>query len=741
MRRLSLAFALIPCLAFGATQTFYQASSFQTNVFLHDSPVALHLRLAGFLTNEPSWAASSNAVGIMITNYFPLPSGIALSNTVGTLTNDVAALKTNTATKAQGALADTALQVEADTNALFQLGAHTTNQLNPHGVTAAQVGAATGTPLYEFVEADTNALFQLGAHATNAANPHGVTAAQVGAATGTPVYTEADPVWAAWVSSNGTPATGSPLYEFTEADPAYATGAVHVTGATMTGPITNEHGYYGDGSGLTNLLSDPSAWSGYAATQQVVWYEPEIVNDTNYLVISGSSSPEVAGLYHWEEQGEFWAYRSAFGYIAPQEDLFWYIVSGSSEFRNFSADPTAGGYDAYNNATGTLLAAYGSATNAVTWRAGYDVTTNRWVISRNGANIQEWFYSYPAYDEVYTTIKGGLRVESSVKVDGHIEVDASIHTPALELNGAYRTTWPTEFDGAALGLLASNALTTAEAGSNLAYDVSVNLDTVSNWAVAGSNLAFDVAGNLSIVSNIAAAGGADLTSLSNNLSVVSNQTAAGSNLAYATAVNLDTVSNWVVAASNLAALALPTTGGTVTGNVEVKGALIASTLRLTNAPAVGSVWVATNANGSGELRVLAKMVLRPYGAPAYSGFYATNKWGDVTTSVGGLTGTVNGIKVHRDGYYHCEMLLNIGGLTNQNQYMRAQLTRGGFRLNGQYGPISASPNNLTISCNQGVVYPFNAGDVIGVQYYIFNSSVGQTNASDLGGFLSVHELP
>jgi hypothetical protein len=299
----------------------------------------------------------------------------------------------------------------------------------------------------------------------------------------------------------------------------------------MTGPLTNEYGYYGDGGGLTNLTSDPSAWSGYPATNMITWYEDDISDDTNYLVISGSSSPEVAGLYHWEEQGEFWAYRSAFGYVAPQEDLetnivFWYLVSGSSEFRNYSADPTAGGYDAYNNATGTLLAAYGSATNALTWRAGYDVTTNRWVISRNGANIQEWFYSYPAYDVVYTTIKGGLRVDSSVKVGGGIEVDASIHTPALKLNGVYRTTWPSEYSDTA---------------------IRADLSAVSNQAAAGSNLAY---------------------ALSGNLSIVSNQAAAGSNLAYDVSVNLDTV-------SNVAAIALSTTGGgAVTGNIEiVDGAL------------------------------------------------------------------------------------------------------------------------------------------------------------------------
>ena len=73
--------------------------------------------------------------------------------------------------------------------------------------------------------------------------------------------------------------------------------------------------------------------------------------------------------------------------------------------------------------------------------------------------------------------------------------------------------------------------------------------------------------------------------------------------------------------------------------------------------------------------------------------------------------------------------------------MKPTLTRNNTRLHGQYGPMSTDPHQLTISCNQGVVFPFNAGDVIGVQYYLYNSSEGQTNAYNFGGYLSVHELP
>ncbi len=66
------------------------------------------------------------------------------------------------------------------------LTAHASNTSNPHGVTPAQIGAATGNPVY--VETDAAGLAaaagvqgNLTAHAGNTNNPHGVTAAQIGA--------------------------------------------------------------------------------------------------------------------------------------------------------------------------------------------------------------------------------------------------------------------------------------------------------------------------------------------------------------------------------------------------------------------------------------------------------------------------------------------------------------------------------------------------------------------------------
>ena len=125
-------------------------------------------------------------------------------------TND--AVYTNTV-----GLANSALQKEADTNALFQLTVHTTNQLNPHAVTPAQIGAATG----------------------------------------------------------------SPLYAFTEADPAYATGGVQLVGGTMTGPLTNEHGFYAASLSFTNAIElRAGALDG---TNGVYFFNP--VTQTNYWIL------------------------------------------------------------------------------------------------------------------------------------------------------------------------------------------------------------------------------------------------------------------------------------------------------------------------------------------------------------------------------------------------------------------------------------------------------------------------
>ena len=44
---------------------------------------------------------------------------------------------------------------------------------------------------------------------------------------------------------------------------------LNLAGGTMTAPLTNTYGYYGDGVGLTNIAGTAGGWSGFAATQAV----------------------------------------------------------------------------------------------------------------------------------------------------------------------------------------------------------------------------------------------------------------------------------------------------------------------------------------------------------------------------------------------------------------------------------------------------------------------------------------
>jgi hypothetical protein len=522
--------------------------------------------------------------------------------------------------------------------------------------------------------------------------------------------------------TNGWVVSAHEAWLTTESDPAYATGAVRLAGATMTGGLTNLFGYFGNGAGLTNLASDPSGWSGYAATQQVVWYEYEIVDDTNYVVITGTLEPDATGVGHWEVQYvDKWGYYIDNGRCARKSEFapsYWVIWvdgtpddsywRGGTESVEGEYVPTDDGvYPA--NSTGTATVVYGTVTNVITWRAGYDTNIGAWAVSRNGTDMQAW---YPG---------------------------SNVLTGPVVIGGVQRDTWPSEYDDSAI------------------YGA---LNTVSNWTIAGSNLAATVAGNLSVVSNQAAAGSNLAATVAVNLSVVSNWTVAavkfdGTELSNSVAGLGILITNAAEQATNyadsvgsavglVASNALPMNGGgTVTGDVAVTGGVTAGTLALTNGPEAGSVWVCTNSNGSGELRTLGKMTLRPLGREVYSGSYSTSKWDSTPLrSIGNMVASENGITVKRDGTYLVSMLFNVNGVTNPAQYMRAQILLDNTRVYNQYGPMSAVPNNMyTISCSQSICVGANSGQTFGVQYYMYNSSVGQTNGTLHGGHLSVIELP
>ena len=106
-----------------------------------------------------------------------------------------------------------------------------------------------------------------------------------------------------------------------------------------------------------------------------------------------------------------------------------------------------------------------------------------------------------------------------------------------------------------------------------------------------------------------------------------------------------------------------------------------------------------------------------------------------------MVASENGITVKRDGTYLVSMLFNVTGVTNPAQYMRAQISRNNYQVHSQYGPMSSTPQLQTISCVQSICAAAISGQTFGVQYYLYNSSVGQTNDALYGGHLSVIELP
>ena len=66
-----------------------------------------------------------------------------------------------------------------------------------------------------------------------------------------------------------------------EVDPAYATGAVQIAGGTMTGPLTNEHGFYAASLSFTNAIEFRAG--ALDGTNGIYFFNP--ANQTNYWIL------------------------------------------------------------------------------------------------------------------------------------------------------------------------------------------------------------------------------------------------------------------------------------------------------------------------------------------------------------------------------------------------------------------------------------------------------------------------
>ncbi len=168
-------------------------------------------------TNEPAVFVDNTGKYIKSgSNLFATAAqGVAATNAQAR----VAILETNTATYAQGLLADSALQTSTWTNWIgtnlyvkqtaidVSSGTNRTLSDSRYKATFPGTPATNGTAISMFVndlgyltlEADTNALAQLAAHTGNTNNPHAVTAAQLGALTSVTNHNQA------WSTITGTP--------------------------------------------------------------------------------------------------------------------------------------------------------------------------------------------------------------------------------------------------------------------------------------------------------------------------------------------------------------------------------------------------------------------------------------------------------------------------------------------------------------------------------------------------------
>lgn len=199
---------------------------------------------------------------------------------------------------------------------------------------------------------------------------------------------------------------------------------------------------------------------------------------------------------------------------------------------------------------------------------------------------------------------------------------------------------------------------------------------------------------------------------------------------------------WLVCAGLAAAAwagSMTVDGGTI-GNLNVTGGMTAGTLALTNGPiAAGAVWVATNANGSGELRVLAKCQIFPQGSIPTNSYYTNAVW---TTNgmfnIGDMTANARGIQVNHAGTYMASYVYNIEGITSAATRVRGRIVIDGAGIN--YGPLVLSAGSYA-SVSETAIASCASGSVISVMYYVYSSDEGLTNRATHGGHFSVIELP
>ena len=143
---------------------------------------------------------------------------------------------------------------------------------------------------------------------------------------------------------------------------------------------------------------NPSAWSGYNATQQIV--QVKIISVLTNLTVTGTLEPPIASTNYveitaydshpaWSNTvNGFFAYFESVGNCYALSPTLGALVGSPQSWGN-GGQTADGTYTpaAMDSATGTATVVYSYITSATTWKHGYNAAADAWQIESNGTVI------------------------------------------------------------------------------------------------------------------------------------------------------------------------------------------------------------------------------------------------------------------------------------------------------------------------------------------------------------------
>jgi transcriptional regulator of met regulon len=288
-----------------------------------------------------------------------------------------------------GAATGQPLYAETDAAAIGALNQHKADT-NPHAITPAMIGAATGQPLY--AETDAAAIGALNQHKADT-NPHAITPAMIGAATGQPIYAESDEAGLAAASTvqdnlNALSSSNVPVscvggyyyadyFTLSTTPYAYTSSSIGSTGTTAN-VMASLHAFTGvNGLILTPSIVRQSDWTDDVSYSDLIGLQ--IVLTNGYTVaewISGSTNGTAGSLM--ATLGDFSASVSA-TYSTSDSWSNWYFVADAPGSLRALVNTSLLARADMTNLSQTIYQADAYATtnfirNANCWVSGIDFT-------------------------------------------------------------------------------------------------------------------------------------------------------------------------------------------------------------------------------------------------------------------------------------------------------------------------------------------------------------------------------